>query len=203
MPRLILLLLITALPVLTRAEVDYFPLAIGTEWTWEITKILPEGETFKGVAHDKVVGPVTKNGHEYIQVDQTLTWGKEDKSQGIKNHFSSSFMRRTSKGYFRSNGSAAGETLLYQLPFRNGATWETEWMDRPLTTKVLISSSAPFTLTTGGKTYTNCALIRDDSPLPLFVTRWLAPSVGTVQEITTGPDHTKTLLTLKKFKAGR
>ena len=198
------LLFVVCLSSLAYADTDYFPLAVGMEWTRDITKILPAGETFTGAVRDKVVGTIKKDGHEYTQIDQTIAWISEDKSLGIENRSQSKFVRKTTKGYFRGNWpESSGETLLYRLPFRNGATWESEWMNRPLKTKVLISSIPGFTVTVGGQTYTDCVRVRSDSPLPMFADYWLAPNVGVVQEIETLPDHTKTFITLKSFNAGK
>jgi hypothetical protein len=174
------------------AEEDYFPLAVGDEWTMASAASIGGIQTV--AVHTKIERGVMINGKTYVRLH---TWGdgltpKDDKT---------ALQRKDDHGvYFIDEKTKdAAEQVVCALPLKVGDSWQRVVGTMTITTTVVGLE----TVSVPGRIYENCLHLRLKIPGLSTADSWRAPSVGVVKSETVFETGLELSDVLTEFKALR
>lgn len=186
----ILLLILHGSPAFARD--DYFPMAVGDEWTMSVTMTGNQEPPQYGVYRRIIDAAMDKNGKTYLHSKISFE-GMPFKAEGMK------LMRKDDHAVWSIDQRMenATERLETVLPLKTGSHWERNVRGMPMTNTVLGKE----TIVIDGKTYKNCFHIQSTWSNGTFISdSWQAPNIGTVKKQLTYSDGLTFTYLLKEYK---
>jgi hypothetical protein len=189
---LALLLGLGALAPWARAE--YIPIAVGDEWTMDMTIFSPAGHSSRAVFRRRIESADPKDGKDYVR-ERTWTLGLPKSKETTK------LLRKDINGVYSIDESAPGGTEQTEIvfPLKPGASWRQTSSGKNITYTVVDLEEVDVS----GKAYTNTYHIRAASDDGSYTEDfWEAPRVGNVKSVIAYPNGIKVTLEITDFKAG-